>query len=588
MRKSIFCLLLMLIICPFTLLRANPISFNRSGLLKIVQFTDVHYKVNNPENSSLSLEAIEKALESEAPDVVILTGDIVTDKPVLQGWDEVVAPIVKRGIPFAVTFGNHDDESGVSRSEIMKHLRGIKGCLNSQIGGENDFDGVILVGSSHGDSVAAALYIFDSNAYSTIPSLPGYGWLLPSQVAAYNELSARMTKDNGGEPLPSLAFLHIPIPEYKIAFEKSSLYLNVGERLENECPAALNTGLYASMKINGDVMGMFCGHDHDNDYLADMDGIAMSYGRFTGSKNTYTSTENGARVITLREGARSFDTHIRLRSGGVINNCSYPSKDVRAMSFNIRMATTSDGDNQWKNRRGSVVECVKSLGVDILGVQEALQEQVDYMKRELKAYSLIGVAREDGDTKGEYCAIMYRNDRYKEVKSGNFWLSKDPSAVGVKGWDAACERIATWAVLKDSRTGSSLFVLNTHFDHVGRKAQAESAKLIKRKIAELKGEVENVIVMGDLNVTPDNPAIAEMLKATKNIRLVDSRGVAESIEGPAWSFHGFESVELSKRPLIDYIFVSEGAAVKSQSIIYNAESKRSISDHNPILSIISF
>ncbi|MGL5893418.1 MAG: metallophosphoesterase, partial [Bacteroidales bacterium] len=134
MRKSIFCLLLMLIICPFTLLRANPISFNKSGLLKIVQFTDVHYKVNNPENSSLSLEAIEKALEIEAPDVVILTGDIVTDKPVLQGWDEVVAPIVNRGIPFAVTFGNHDDESGVSRSEIMKHLRGIKGCLNSQIG----------------------------------------------------------------------------------------------------------------------------------------------------------------------------------------------------------------------------------------------------------------------------------------------------------------------------------------------------------------------------------------------------------------------------------------------------------------------
>ncbi|MGL4993334.1 MAG: endonuclease/exonuclease/phosphatase family protein [Bacteroidales bacterium] len=588
MRKYLFCLLLLLIVTPFTFLKASDLRFSESGVFKIVQFTDVHYKVNSPQNSSISIEAIEGTLESESPDLVILTGDIVTDKPVLQGWDEVIAPIVKRGIPFAVTFGNHDDESGSSREEIMRHLRGVNGCLNSHIGGENDFDGVITVRSSKADSVAAALYIFDSNSYSTIPSLPGYGWLLPSQIAAYNELSAKLTRENGGEALPSLAFLHIPIPEYKTAFERNSLSKPVGVRLENECPAALNTGLYASMKINGDVMGIFCGHDHDNDYLADMDGIAMVYGRFTGSRNTYTNMENGARVIVMKEGLRNFDSYIRLRSGDIINSTTYPSKDVRAMSFNIRMATTNDGDNQWNNRRGSVVNIVKSQYIDILGTQEALQEQVEYLKSELKAYNLIGVGREDGDKKGEYCAIMYRHDRFKEEKSGNFWLSKDPSAVGIKGWDAACERIATWAVLRDIRTGSSIFVLNTHFDHVGRKAQAEGAKLIKRQIALLKGGVDNVIVMGDLNVTPDNPAIAEMLKATKSIKLVDSRSVADTIVGPSWSFHGFESVDMSKRPLIDYIFVSEGASVKSQSIIYDPKAKRSLSDHNPIVSIISF
>lgn len=583
MRKIFFSLLILVAFA----MNAQSIRFNKNGECKIVQFTDVHYKVSNPENSSLSLQVINETLDKEKPEVVILTGDIVTGAPVEQGWKDVLTPIVERNIPFAVTFGNHDDESGVSRKDLMKYIRTFKGCLNSEIGTETEYDGAIRVKGSDSEQTKAALYLFDSNSYSTLNGVNGYGWIKPKQIEAYNQLSDSFTKENGGAPLPALAFFHIPIPEYVQAFN-SKKASPVGERLEAECPAAMNTGLYASMKINGDVMGTFCGHDHNNDYLADMDGIAMVYGRFTGSKNTYTDTENGARIITLKEGLRSFDTKVRLRSGKEICAVTYPSVKLNTMSFNMRYDNQGDGSNKWDNRKYDVVNTIRDYQVDLLGTQELLNHQVDFLKDELKGYNQVGVGRIDGKTQGEYSAIFYKNDRFTELKSGNFWLSKNPEAVGAKGWDAACERIATWALLKDNRTGKEIFFINTHFDHVGKKAQKESAKLLKRKIKELKGNADCVMVTGDFNITPANPAIAELQKPEKDIHLIDSRTVAEKVDGPAWSFHDFGKLDYNKRSLIDYIFVSEGAKVASQHVIFNPEASKCVSDHAPVLSVVEF
>lgn len=583
MRKIFFSLLILVAFA----MNAQSIRFNKNGECKIVQFTDVHYKVSNPDNSSLSLQVINETLDKEKPEVVILTGDIVTGTPVEQGWKEVLTPIVERNIPFAVTFGNHDDESGVSRKDLMKYIRTFKGCLNTEIGNETEYDGAIRVKGNDSDQTKAALYLFDSNSYSTLNGVNGYGWIKPKQIEAYNQLSNSFTKENGGNPLPALAFFHIPLPEYVQAFN-SKKASPVGERLEDECPAAMNTGLYASMKINGDVMGTFCGHDHNNDYLADMDGIAMVYGRFTGSKNTYTDTENGARIITLKEGLRSFDTKVRLRSGKEICAVTYPSVKLNTMSFNMRYDNQGDGANKWDNRKYDVVNTIRDYQVDLLGTQELLNHQVDFLKHELKGYNQVGVGRIDGKTEGEYSAIFYKNDRFTELNSGNFWLSKNPEAVGVKGWDAACERIATWTLLKDNRTGKEIFFINTHFDHVGKKAQKESAKLLKRKIKELKGNADCVLVTGDFNITPANPAIAELQKPEKDIHLIDSRAVAEKVDGPAWSFHDFGKLDYNKRSLIDYVFVSEGAKVASQHVIFNPEASKCVSDHAPVLSVVEF
>ena len=568
-------------------INAQSIRFNKNGECKIVQFTDVHYKVSNPDNSKLSLDVINQTLDKENPDVVMLTGDIVTGAPVEQGWLEVISPIIERNIPFAVTFGNHDDESGVSRRDLMKYLRTLKGCLNAEIGDENNYDGVIRVLGSDSDQTKAALYIFDSNSYSTFNDVSGYGWIKPEQINAYTDLSKQLTAENNGEPLPALAFFHIPLPEYEQAFnnKKNS---PVGERLEKECPAAINTGLYAAMKINGDVFGTFCGHDHNNDYLADMNGIAMAYGRFTGSKNTYTDTENGARIITLKEDRRQFDTKVMLRSGKIIGETTYPTSQLRTMTFNMRYDNQGDGANKWDNRKYDVVNTIRRNQVDLLGTQELLHNQVEFLNHELKGYKQVGIAREDGKEKGEYSAIFYNSDRFKELNSGNFWLSKNPEAIGQKGRDAACERIASWALLRDNRTGKEIFFINTHFDHVGKKAQKESAKLLKRKIKELRGNAECVLVTGDLNISPENPAIKELLKPETGISLKDSKSIALKTEGPEWSFHNFGKLETEKRPLIDYIFVSEGTKVKSYEVLFDTTSEKYTSDHTPILSIIEF
>lgn len=290
----------------------RPLRFNSDGTFKIVQFTDIHFDLNKPENSRKSLAVMESVLSGESPDIVLLTGDIVTANPILEGWQAVLEPILKRKLPFAVTFGNHDDEGERTRSEIMEFLITVPGCMNPK--NSIDFDGVLPVISGTDPDTKALLYLFDSHSYSTLPDVKGYGWFSTEQIVAFKHRSDSLHRQIPSGKLPALAFMHIPLPEYGLYYQKSNGALQ-GKRTEDECPGALNTGMFAALKMAGDVMGVFCGHDHDNDYLVNAEGIALAYGRFTGSKNTYTSFENGARVISLKEGMRNFETYVVLESG---------------------------------------------------------------------------------------------------------------------------------------------------------------------------------------------------------------------------------------------------------------------------------
>ena len=105
---------------------------------------------------------------------------------------------------------------------------------------------------------------------------------------------------------------------------------------------------------------------------------------------------------------------------------------------------------------------VRARGVDLLGMQEVLAHQLNDLKERLPEYRAIGAGREDGKEKGEYSAIMYRADRFEAIDSGWFWLSETPEVAGSKGWDGACERMATWAILKEKKTGREFFFINTH------------------------------------------------------------------------------------------------------------------------------
>ena len=176
------------------------------------------------------------------------------------------------------------------------------------------------------------LYVFDSNSYSTLPKkvVDGYGWIALDQIDWYTKTSNELTAKNGGQPLPSLAFFHIPLPEYHEAVLDEKAYL-VGTRKEVACAPKINTGLGASMLQAGDVMGVFVGHDHVNDYVVNWRGILLGYGRYTGGSTVYHDIPqgNGARIIELTEGKRAFKTWERIAGGKIINEVNYPSDFIK-------------------------------------------------------------------------------------------------------------------------------------------------------------------------------------------------------------------------------------------------------------------
>ncbi len=300
------------------------LKFNSDKKFKIVQFTDTHIKADAPE-SAVTFKTINEVLEKENPDLVVFTGDVVTGKPVERGWEMATEPVIKRKIPFAVVFGNHDDENEMSRAQIAQLLVKMPGCLFvpqvENVFGHGNY--VVEIKESTGKANAALLYCMDSNAYSTIEGVEGYGWFHFDQINWYRNQSKKHEMASG-RLLPALAFFHIPLPEYREAYINEK-YPPVGLRLEDECSPKINSGMFASMLERGDVMGMFVGHDHVNDYIAYLNGIALAYGRFTGGKTTYGDLPNGARIIELSEGVRGFRSWIRIGDGSVVCPVEFPA-----------------------------------------------------------------------------------------------------------------------------------------------------------------------------------------------------------------------------------------------------------------------
>lgn len=304
----------------------NDLKFNQDRKFKIVQFTDIHWIYGNPASDKAG-ERMAEVLDAEKPDLVIFTGDVVFDKPAGKALDKALEPVVERGIPFAVTWGNHDDEHDLTRAELSAHIASKSGNLTSTtegISGQTNY--TLTIKSSKGDRDAAVLYIFDSHSYSPLKQIEGYDWIKHDQVQWYIERSRSFTQANGGKPLPALAFFHIPLPEYREATQNQNIYM-VGTRKEMACAPEVNTGLATAMLEAGDVRGVFVGHDHVNDYVVDWNGILLGYGRFTGGATVYHDIPggNGARVIELTEGAHSLRTWIRIKEQKVINEVNFPA-----------------------------------------------------------------------------------------------------------------------------------------------------------------------------------------------------------------------------------------------------------------------
>lgn len=256
---------------------------------------------------------------------------------------------------------------------------------------------------------------------------------------------------------------------------------------------------------------------------------------------------------------------------------------LNVMSYNIRYDNPGDKDNQWKFRRDLAAGLIRFHDADVVGAQEVLNNQlIDLMDR-LPEFAYVGVGREDGKTKGEYAPIFYRKDRFSVVKSGNFWLAEDINAVGKKGWDAACERVATWVVLKDKNTGKQFFFLNTHLDHMGQVARHEGAATVLEQAKKLSGDLP-VIVTGDFNAIPSDEPIQVLTNPTDPRHLTHSRDIAAFKYGPEWTFHDFGKIPYDKRDWIDYIFVKGTIKVLRNAVLTETLNAVFPSDHCPIIS----
>lgn len=261
-----------------------------------------------------------------------------------------------------------------------------------------------------------------------------------------------------------------------------------------------------------------------------------------------------------------------------LSTVSFAQKNatINVASYNLRYNTANDGVNAWPNRKENVKGLIRFHEFDIFGVQEALVGQLKDVA-ELPEFAYYGKGRDDGKEGGEHSAIFYKKDRFKLLKSGDFWLSETPDKPGL-GWDAkCCNRICSWAQFQDLNTKKKFYFFNVHFDHQGVEARRQSGHLMVKKIKEIAGN-NTAILTGDFNSSPDT----EQIKTIATL-LNDTHDVTKQAPyGPEGTFNSFKfDAEMKTR--IDYIFVSKNVEVLKYGVLTDSKEQRYPSDHQPVL-----
>ena len=247
------------------------------------------------------------------------------------------------------------------------------------------------------------------------------------------------------------------------------------------------------------------------------------------------------------------------------------------ISYNIRYDNNWDIENSWKIRRNKISQILVQYSPSIIGIQEGLLNQVQYIDSSLIDYDYVGVGRDDGKKKGEFCAIYFDTTRYVLLKNSTFWLSETPDTISV-GWDAALERICTYGLFKDRITKEEFLVFNTHFDHIGVVAREKSSELILKRINKINYQSLPVVLMGDFNSIPNSSPVKEI-----KTELSDALQISlEKLQGPRGTFNGFnKDLPIEKR--IDYIFTNDLKVLSYTHINDRLNNNRHISDHLPVM-----
>lgn len=254
------------------------------------------------------------------------------------------------------------------------------------------------------------------------------------------------------------------------------------------------------------------------------------------------------------------------------------SEGIKVMSYNIRHGEGEDGTNSWRYRYPATIEMLRDQMPDVFGVQEALVYQVEFIEENMRDYKCVGIGRENGRKKGEFMSIFWNKKTVSMMKWGTFWLSDTPKKPSV-GWDAACYRTATWALMKDKKTGKKFYFVNTHLDHVGKEARKNGLKLIVDKIAEINPDNYPMVLTGDFNMTPDNSALKDLDSIMKSAR----KAAVKTDNIGTYNNWGKDS------KVIDYIYFSGfNSCPVFETVTKKYAERKFVSDHFPVTAVLVF
>ena len=259
------------------------------------------------------------------------------------------------------------------------------------------------------------------------------------------------------------------------------------------------------------------------------------------------------------------------------------SQNLKVMTYNIRLDVAVDGENDWSHRKEFFTSQIQFYEPDVFGIQEATPNQVIDISNALSQYNHIGIGRE-GVGKGESSNIFYKKERFSISNETTFWLSETPNEIS-KGWDAACNRVCTFALFEDLKSNKSFWVFNTHLDHIGEVARTKGIELILSKIEAVNIQKLPVIFMGDFNSEPNENRIIALKKIMN-----DSRELSvEKPFGPFGTFNNFQYNEPATKQ-IDYIFLSKNSffIVNKYAVLTDSKNLRFPSDHFPVFVEMSY
>ena len=251
---------------------------------------------------------------------------------------------------------------------------------------------------------------------------------------------------------------------------------------------------------------------------------------------------------------------------------------ITVMSYNIRLGGADDGTNSWQFRYPATALMIEDQKPDVFGLQEAMLYQVLFIRENCRDYEYVGVGREDGKKEGEHMAVFYNKKTMSLLKWGTFWLSETPDKPTI-GWDAACKRTATWALMKSKVSGRKFYFVDTHLDHVGQTARTEGLALVMSEMAKINKAGLPVVLVGDFNVENTDPCLAVL-----DGKMKDARKIAADTDSKG-SFNAWGKASSA----IDHIFYSGfSSCTKFETVTKSYADRKFISDHYPVKAVLVF